>query len=106
MESIEDTINIFKETPHENLIISIDIKNNELLTNNPNIKMEDIILLINEVKPDYTILLNISQVGTKEGNENISFYSEYNFISFSISFFLFFSKSKALKRNLIYSIFY
>lgn len=71
MESIEDTINIFKETPHENLIISIDIKNNELLTNNPNIKMEDIILLINEVKPDYTILLNISQVGTKEGNENI-----------------------------------
>ena len=67
MESIEDTINIFKETPHENLIISIDIKNNELLTNNSNIKMEDIISLINEVKPDYTILLNISQVGTKEG---------------------------------------
>ena len=50
MESIEDTINIFKETPYENLIISIDIKNNELLTNNPNIKMEDIISLINEVK--------------------------------------------------------
>ncbi|MBE6485307.1 MAG: HisA/HisF family protein [Methanosphaera stadtmanae] len=68
MKSIEDTIEIFKELPFEKLIVSIDIKNNELLINNSNIKMNEIISLVNEVKPDYTILLNISQVGTRKGN--------------------------------------
>ncbi len=70
MKNIEESIRIFKELPFEKLIISIDIKNNELLINNSDIKLDDIISLVNEVKPDYTILLNISQVGTKKGNEN------------------------------------
>jgi phosphoribosylformimino-5-aminoimidazole carboxamide ribotide isomerase len=69
MDSIDDTIKIFKELPFEKIILSIDIKNNELLINNSDIKMKDIISLVNEVKPDYTILLNISQVGTKKGND-------------------------------------
>ncbi len=68
MESIEDTIKIFKDKPFEKLIISVDIKNNEPLVKNKDIKIEDIISLINTVKPDYTIVLNISQVGTKEGH--------------------------------------
>lgn len=70
MKNIEESIRIFKELPFEKLIISIDIKNNELIINNSDIKLDDIISLVNEVKPDYTILLNISQVGTKKGNEN------------------------------------
>lgn len=70
MESLEESIKIFKELPFEKLIISIDIKNNELLINNSDINLDDIISLVNQVKPDYTILLNISQVGTKKGNEN------------------------------------
>jgi phosphoribosylformimino-5-aminoimidazole carboxamide ribotide isomerase len=69
MDSIDDTIKIFKELPFEKIILSIDIKNNELLINNSDIKMKDIISLVNEVKLDYTILLNISQVGTKKGND-------------------------------------
>lgn len=68
MGSVDDTIEIFKKLPFEKLILSVDIKNNELLVNNSNIKINDIISLVNEVKPDYTILLNISHVGTKKGN--------------------------------------
>lgn len=71
MESIDKSIEIFKELPLEKLIISIDIKNNELLANNCDIELEDIISLVNEAKPDYTILLNVSQVGTKEGNDDV-----------------------------------
>ena len=71
MTSIEETINIFKIVDNEKLVISIDIKNNELLLNNKDINIEDIIKLINKVKPRYTILLNISQVGTKKQSDNI-----------------------------------
>jgi len=70
MTSTEDVKTIFKELPYEKMIISIDIKNEELLINNSNIKLGDIISLVNEVKPDYSIILNISEVGTRGGNEN------------------------------------
>jgi len=71
MESIEETTNIFKNIDNKKLVISVDIKNNELLLQNKNIKLDDIIQLINNVNPQYTILLNISQVGTKKQNENL-----------------------------------
>lgn len=70
MTSIDEAIRIFEELAFENIILSIDIKNNELLVQNSNIKLHDIISLVNQVKPDYTIILNISEVGTKQGNEN------------------------------------
>jgi phosphoribosylformimino-5-aminoimidazole carboxamide ribotide isomerase len=70
MTSLEEIRNIFKENPTERIIISIDIKNNELLIKNKDIKLEDVIDLVNKVQPDYTILLNISEVGTKKGNDN------------------------------------
>lgn len=70
MESIDDTIKIFEKLPFNNLMISVDIKDNQLLIKNKNIKFEDVISLINRVKPAYTILLNISKVGTEEGNDN------------------------------------
>ena len=69
MTSIEEIEEIFKELSHENIIISIDIKNNELLIQNQDIELDDLISLINRVQPDYTIILNISQVGTKGGND-------------------------------------
>lgn len=70
MTSIEESIRIFEENLHENIILSIDLKNNELLIKNNDIKLEDIISLVNKVKPAYTIILNISQVGTTKGNND------------------------------------
>ncbi|MBR0472190.1 MAG: HisA/HisF family protein [Methanosphaera sp.] len=70
MNSISDVEQIFEEMPHDNIVISVDIKDNELLIKNKCIKLDDIIRLINKVKPAYTILLNLSQVGTEEGNTN------------------------------------
>lgn len=68
MNSIKDVEEIFEKNPYENIIISVDIKDNELLIKNNDIELEDIIELINKVKPAYTIVLNISQVGTQRGN--------------------------------------
>lgn len=68
MNSISDVEQIFEEMPHDNIVISVDIKDNELLIENKCIKLDDIICLINKVKPAYTILLNLSQVGTEKGN--------------------------------------
>lgn len=68
MNSIRDIKEIFEEMPYDNIVISIDLKDNELLIQNGDINLDDIIMLIDKVKPAYTILLNISQVGTKEGN--------------------------------------
>lgn len=70
MTSIEEVEAIFEQLPHEKIIISIDIKNNGLLIQNPLIKLDDVISLVNGVRPDYTIVLNISQVGTKGGNDD------------------------------------
>lgn len=71
MTSVDKIMRIFEEHPYEKLIISIDIKNDELLIQNQDIELNDIISLVNLVKPDYTIILNISNVGTKCGNENV-----------------------------------
>lgn len=70
MESLEDVREIFNLAGGKNIIISVDIKNNELLVKNNRIELDDVIGLINEVKPEYTILLNISQVGTRHDDDN------------------------------------
>lgn len=70
MTSIGDSIEIFEKLPFENIILSIDIKNDELLVQNPDINVDDVISLVNKIKPDYTIILNISEVGTRQGNDS------------------------------------
>lgn len=70
MTNIVDCYAIFNEISSDNIIISVDVKDNELLIKNDDIKIEDVISLINDVKPAYTILLNISDVGTKKGFKN------------------------------------
>ena len=60
MNSISDVEQIFEEMPHDNIVISVDIKDNELLIKNKCINLDDIIRLINKVKPAYTILLPIT----------------------------------------------
>ena len=66
MTSLDNIEEIFKKYDSNKLVVSIDIKNNELLVNNKDIDLEDVIYLINKYKPKYTIILNISYVGTKK----------------------------------------
>lgn len=66
LNSIKETYEIFNNHNSNQLVFSIDIKNNHVLLKNNNIELNDIIKLINKVKPKYTIILNISQVGTKK----------------------------------------
>ncbi len=70
MTSLEETVSIFEDFPYDNLLLSIDIKDNQLLVKDNSIKIDDIISLVNHIKMPYTIILNITQVGTKKGNDN------------------------------------
>lgn len=64
--SISDAYEIFKNYASEKLIFSVDIKDNEVLLKDKSIKVSELIELINNVKPKYVILLNITQVGQKQ----------------------------------------
>lgn len=70
IESLDNVREIFIKSNSNNIVVSIDIKNNELLCKNNDITLDDIIQLINEFKPKYTIILNITQVGTKSRKED------------------------------------
>lgn len=66
MENLEEVTKILKRDDIKDTVISIDIKNNHILIKNNDISLEDIISLINIYKPKYTIILNITKVGTKQ----------------------------------------
>lgn len=70
MTNTNDILDIIENESKENIILSVDIKDNELLIKNNDIKLDDIISLVNKIKPAYTILLNISEVGTKNSGKN------------------------------------
>ena len=70
MTNIADVYRIFEEMPFENVFISIDLKDGNLLVNNKNVSLDDVISLVNDVRPAYTLLLNVSQVGTMQGNDD------------------------------------
>jgi len=69
IESIKEAEDIIKIRGKENIIISIDIKDNQLLIKNNDIYMDDIISLINRCQVKYVIILNISNVGTKNSQK-------------------------------------
>ncbi|MDO5850858.1 MAG: HisA/HisF-related TIM barrel protein [Methanobacteriaceae archaeon] len=66
IESTDTFIKIFKNHDKKRLIISIDIKNNEVLTKNNDITLKTIIDTINQIKPEKIIILNITQVGQQQ----------------------------------------
>ena len=65
MTNLDDIYDIVDTCPNDKLILSVDIKDDELLIENQDITIEDIISLINNSSFKYVILLNISRVGTK-----------------------------------------
>ncbi len=72
LESIEELEKIFKNFPPERIIISVDIKNNQLYSKNLNLNLNEFCQILKKYNPSEIILLDISNVGTGKGfNEEL-----------------------------------
>ena len=67
LESIEELEKIFEKYPKERIIVSVDVKNNELYTKNMDLDLEGFKEVLRKVDPNEIILLDISSVGTEGG---------------------------------------
>ena len=67
LKDIDDLNDIFDNFDKNRLVISIDIKDNEIFSKSLNIDLEEFIRKIKELNPPEVILLDISQVGTERG---------------------------------------
>ncbi|MCQ2977135.1 MAG: HisA/HisF family protein [archaeon] len=72
LDSIEELYKIFEKYPKERIVVSVDVKNGELYSKNMDISLDEFKDVLNEIKPNEIILLDISSVGTGEGyNKNL-----------------------------------
>lgn len=67
LESIDELEKILKTFPKERIVLSIDVKDNELYSKNLDLSLTDFKDLISEYQIDETILLDITSVGTGKG---------------------------------------
>ncbi|AEG17509.1 MAG: HisA/HisF family protein [Methanobacterium paludis] len=67
LHSFEDLDEIFESFEKDKLIVSIDIKNNHILSKYMDTNFDTLINKIADLKPDEIILLDISRVGTEKG---------------------------------------
>jgi hisA/hisF family protein len=67
LKDMDDLSDIFDKFDKNRLVISIDIKDNEIFSKYLNIEVEEFIKRIEELNPQEVILLDISQVGTEKG---------------------------------------
>ena len=67
LDSIEELEKIFEKYPKERIIVSVDVKNNELYTKNMDLDLEGFKEILRKIDPNEIILLDISSVGTEGG---------------------------------------
>lgn len=67
LKDIDDLNDIFDNFDKNRLVISIDIKDNEIFSKSLNIDIKEFIRKIKDLNPPEVILLDISQVGTERG---------------------------------------
>ena len=67
LESIEELEKIFAKYPKERIIVSVDVKDNELLCKNMDMDLERFKEVLRKIDPNEIILLDISSVGTEGG---------------------------------------
>lgn len=79
LESIEELYKIFDKYPKERIIVSVDIKNGEILSKNFEVSLDNFKKDLIEIDPNEIILLDISNVGTKKGfnTELLNEFSEF-----------------------------
>lgn len=67
LESIEEMEKIFEKYPRERIVVSIDVKDNELFSKNLDLSLSDFKEILKKLSPNEIILLDISAVGTEKG---------------------------------------
>ena len=67
INNLNELYNIYNKYPNEKIVISVDIKNNKLLSNNLNINLDSLIKELQILNPKDIILLDLSNVGTNSG---------------------------------------
>lgn len=67
LESIDEMEKIFEKYPKERIVISVDVKNNELLAKHMNLDLMEFKEILKRLDPNEIILLDITGVGTEKG---------------------------------------
>lgn len=67
LESIDEMRKIFEKYPKERIVVSVDVKNNELLSKNFDMSLAEFKEILKELDPNEIILLDITGVGTEKG---------------------------------------
>jgi phosphoribosylformimino-5-aminoimidazole carboxamide ribotide isomerase len=67
LESIDEMRKIFEKYPKERIVISVDVKNDELLAKHLDMNLYQFKEILKEIDPNDIILLDISGVGTEHG---------------------------------------
>ena len=67
LESIEEMEKIFEKYPKERIVVSVDVKNNELLSKNFDMTLSEFKEVLIRLDPNEIILLDITGVGTEKG---------------------------------------
>ena len=79
IESIGEMEKIFEKYPRERIVVSVDVKDNELYSKNLDMELDEFKDVLNELDPNEIILLDISSVGTEKGynKELLDRFSEF-----------------------------
>ena len=67
IESIDDLEKIFEKYPKERIVVSVDVKDNQLLSKNLDLDLDEFREILKRLDPNEIILLDISGVGTEKG---------------------------------------
>ena len=67
IESIEEMEKIFEKYPKERIVVSIDVKNDELYSKNLDLTLSEFKEILKKLDPNEIILLDITGVGTEKG---------------------------------------
>ena len=67
LESIEEMEKIFEKYPKERIVISVDVKNDELLSKHMDLNLLEFKEILERLDPNEIILLDITGVGTEKG---------------------------------------
>lgn len=67
LESLDDLYEIFEKYPKERIVVSVDVKNNELFSKNLDLTLHEFKEVLVDIGATQIILLDITGVGTNQG---------------------------------------
>ncbi len=67
LESIGEMEKIFEKYPKERIVVSIDVKDNELFSKNLDLTLDEFKKILKRLDPNEIIILDITGVGTEKG---------------------------------------